>query len=106
MTGIETLFMDFIYTLTALALAFTGYNIYDRYMDRQDKKDVMRSIADSHNTALTSMMGIHSLSKTQEAIEASQKKEPRESQSTVNVEVHHEDKEEPKPSAKAEAQAK
>jgi len=101
MSGIEPLFQDFIYVLTALALSFTGYNVFDRFLDRQDKKDVMRSIADSHNTALTSMMGIHSLSKTQEAIEASHKKEENDGKGSVSVEVHHHDKEEEKPTAVA-----
>jgi hypothetical protein len=74
MAEISTLFQNFIYVLTALALSFTGYQVYDRYMDRQDKKDVLKSIADSHNTAVSSMMGIHSMSKTKEAIDASENK--------------------------------
>jgi len=106
MSGIEPLFMDFIYTLSALALAFTGYNVYDRYMDRQDKKDVMRSIADAHNTALTSMMGIHSLSKTKEAIDSSEGKGKEEGKSNISVEVHAHKDDDAKPSNNVNVQNK
>jgi len=75
MSEFATLFEDFLYALTALALAVTAYSIYDRYIDRQDKKEVLKSIADTHNATLTSMMTIHSISKTGEALEKSEKKE-------------------------------
>jgi len=81
MSEIITLFQNFIYVLTALALSVTAYGIYDRYMDRQEKKDVMKSIADSTQTAVTSMMGIHSVSKTEDAIERSEKKNEEKTQS-------------------------
>ena len=79
MSEFITLFQNFLYVLTALALAYTGYAVFERYMDRQDKKEVLKSIADAHNTAVTSMMGIHSISKTSEAIEKAEKKEAQPS---------------------------
>ena len=57
-----------------MAMAFTGYEAYNRYMDRRDKQDVLKSIADAHQTAVTSMLGVHSISKTEDAIERSEKK--------------------------------
>jgi Tfp pilus assembly protein PilE len=77
MTEFVTLFQDFLYVLTATVLATVAYGAYDRYMDRQDKKEVMRGIADTHQMTMQSMLGIHSMSKTQEAIEKSEKKEPQ-----------------------------
>jgi len=75
MAEFVTLFQDFLYVLTATVLATVAYGIYDRYADRQDRKDMMRSIADTHQMTMQSMLGIHSVSKTQEAIEKSEKKE-------------------------------
>jgi hypothetical protein len=75
MSEFVTLFQNFLYAIVGMAMAFTGYEAYNRYMDRQDKKDVLKSIADAHQTAVTSMLGIHSISKTEDAIEKSEKKE-------------------------------
>jgi hypothetical protein len=58
-----------------MALAFTGYEAYNRYMDRKEKQDVLKSIADTHQTAIASMMGIHSLSKTENVIIRNEKNE-------------------------------
>jgi Tfp pilus assembly protein PilE len=89
MSEFVTLFQDFLYVLTASVLAFTAYNVYDRYVDRQDRKDMMRSIADTHQMTMQSMLGIHSVSKTQEAIRDSEKKEPQ-SNGVNTVTVVHE----------------
>jgi len=75
MSEFATLLQNFLYVLTALALAYTGYGVFERYMDKQEKKEVLKSIADAHNTAVSSMMAIHSISKTGEAVEKSEKKE-------------------------------
>jgi len=93
MSEFVTLFQDFLYVLIASVLAFTAYGAYDRYMDRQDRKDVMRSIADTHQMTMQSMLGIHSVSKTQEAIRESEKKEPQQPVHTVTV-VHEVSREE------------
>jgi hypothetical protein len=80
MSEFITLFQDFLYVLSASILAFTAYGVYDRYMDRQDKKEVMRSIADTHQMTMSSLLGIHSVSKTEEAIEKSEKKNEEKAQ--------------------------
>jgi len=85
MAEFVTLFQDFLYVLTASVLAFTAYGAFDRYMDRQDKKEMMRSIADTHQMTMQSMLGIHSVSKTQEAIKDSEKKETEPQQRVVVV---------------------
>jgi Tfp pilus assembly protein PilE len=77
MSEFVTLFQDFLYVLIASVLAFTAYGAYDRYMDRQEKKEVMKGIADTHQMTMMSLQGIHSVSKTQEAIRDSEKKEPQ-----------------------------
>jgi Tfp pilus assembly protein PilE len=89
MTEFVTLFQDFLYVLTASILAFTAYSAFDRYIDRQDKKEVMRAIADTHQMTMQSMLGIHSVSKTQEAIKDAEKKEPQ-SNGVNTVTVVHE----------------
>ena len=38
MSEFVTLFQDFLYVLTATVLAITAYGVYDRYMDRQERK--------------------------------------------------------------------
>ena len=87
MTEFVTLFQDFLYVLTATVLATVAYGAFDRYMDRQDKKEVMRSIADTHQMTMNSMLGIHSVSKTQEAIREDKAKESQQPVHTVTV-VH------------------
>ena len=74
MSEFVTLFQDFLYVLIATILAYTAYGVYDRFMDRQDRKDVLKGITDTHQMAVTSMMGIHSISKTQDSIEKSENK--------------------------------
>ena len=74
MTEFVTLFKDFIYTLVALSLAYAGYSVFDRYMERAERKEIMKSIADAHTTAVTSMMGIHSTSTVKEAIQKEEDK--------------------------------
>jgi len=74
MSEFITLFQNFLYAIVGMAMAFTGYEAYNRYMDRREKQDVLKSIADAHQTAVTSMVGIHSISKTEDAIERSEKK--------------------------------
>jgi len=78
MTEFITLFQDFLYVLTATVLAVTAYGVYDRYADRQDKKEMMKTIAETHQMTVQSMLGIHSISKTSEAIEKSEKKEAQQ----------------------------
>jgi len=87
MAEFVTLFQDFLYVLTATILGTVAYGAFDRYMDRQDKKEVMRSIADTHQMTMNSMLGIHSVSKTQEAIREDKEKEPQQPVHTVTV-VH------------------
>jgi len=77
MSDFVTLFQDFLEIMLASILAFTAYNVYERYVDRQDKKDVLRSIADTHQMTMHSMLGIHSASKTHEAMKENEKKEPQ-----------------------------
>ena len=79
MSEFVTLFQDFLYVLTATVLAITAYGVYDRYMDRQERKEVLKNIADTHQMAVQSMLGIHSISKTSEAIEKAEKKESQSS---------------------------
>jgi len=74
MSEFITLFQNFLYALVGMAMAFTGYEAYNRYMDRREKQDVLKSIADTHQMTMQSMLGIHSISKTEDAIERSEKK--------------------------------
>jgi len=88
MTEFVTLFQDFLYVLTASVLGFTAYSAFERYIDRQDRKDVLRSIADTHQMTMQSMLGIHSVSKTHEAIREAQNKEPQSNGANTVTVVH------------------
>ena len=89
MSEFITLFQDFLYVLMASILGYTAYSAFERYIDRQDRKDVLRSIADSHQMTMQSLLGIHSVSKTHEAMRESEKKEPQ-SNGVHTVTVVHE----------------
>ncbi|ALG96849.1 hypothetical protein [Acidianus bottle-shaped virus 3 strain ABV3] len=67
MSEFAGMLQNFFYLLTALALGTVGYSVFERYMDSKDKKEVLKSIADTHNTAVTSMMSAHSVKQVKEA---------------------------------------
>lgn len=73
MSDLVTLFQNFLDVMLAGVLAYTAYSVFDKYIDRQDRKDAMKTIAETHQMAISSMMGIHSMSKTHEAINNSEK---------------------------------
>lgn len=49
MSAILTMFQTFLYVLIATVLSFTGYEIYERRVERQEKAEVMRSLVDLHH---------------------------------------------------------
>ena len=75
MSEFVSLFQNFLYVLSATVLAITAYSAYDRYMDRQEKKEILKNIADTHQIAVQSILGMHSISKSSEPIEKTEKKE-------------------------------
>lgn len=48
MSAILTMFQDFLYVLIATILAFTGYEVYERRMERQEQSEAMRNLVDLH----------------------------------------------------------
>jgi len=88
MSDFVTLFQDFLEIMLASILAFTAYNVYERYVDRQDKKDALRSIADTHQMTMNSLLGMHSVARTHEAMEKSEKKEPQNNGTNAVTVIH------------------